>query len=119
MQKGQFFSSLGMTLSRRKSFGRFPRSVEMITQRPVIGSLRNSGKAILLENVRGHPRRASSPETLNCTSSGLNVKTFPPAPSPLRTEGILVQPHHRRLPGAVINRHYIKPACTLAHITFR
>jgi hypothetical protein len=37
----------GKTLSRRKSIGRFPRSVEMITQRPVIGSLRNSGK--------GHP----------------------------------------------------------------
>jgi len=49
MQKGQFFSSLEMTLSRRKSFGRFPRSVEMITHRPVIGSFRNSGKAFLLE----------------------------------------------------------------------
>jgi hypothetical protein len=43
-QNGQFFPSLGITLSRRKSMGRFPRSVEMITQRPVIGSLRNSGK---------------------------------------------------------------------------
>src|ERR1700730_3493152 len=118
-QKGQFFASLATTLSRRKSFGRFPRSVEMITQRPVIGSLRNSGKEILLENVRGHPRRVSSPETLNCTSSGVNVKTFPPAPSHLRTEGILAQPHHRRLPGAIINRHYIKPAWTLADMTFR
>src|SRR5882724_7650855 len=92
-----------MTLSRRKSFGRFPRSVEMITHRPVIGSLRNSGKAILLEDNRGHPRRVSSPETLNCTSSGVNVKIFPPGFPPgssrLRTEGILVQPYHRRLPG--------------------
>jgi len=29
-----------------------PRSVEMITHRPVIGSFRNSGKAILLEEAR-------------------------------------------------------------------
>src|SRR4029077_20665696 len=29
--------------SKRKSFGRFCRSVEMITQRPVTGSLRRSG----------------------------------------------------------------------------
>jgi len=31
--------------------GRFPRSVEMMTQRPVMGSLRNSGKASLLERA--------------------------------------------------------------------
>ena len=31
------------TLSRMKSVGRLARSVEMITQRPVIGSLRSSG----------------------------------------------------------------------------
>src|SRR5271155_5719241 len=49
-QNGQFFPlGNGVTLSRRKSFGRLPRSVEIITQRPVIGSFRNSGKAILLE----------------------------------------------------------------------
>src|SRR5438876_9745491 len=105
-----------MTLSRRKSFGRFPRSVEMITHRPVIGSLRNSGKAILLEDDRGHPRRVSSPETLNCTSSGVNVKIFPPGSSHLRTEGIPVQPYHRRLPGAGINCHYIEPAGSIADI---
>jgi hypothetical protein len=44
-QNGQFFGSFAMTLSRRKSFGRFPRSVEIITQRPVMGSFRNSGNA--------------------------------------------------------------------------
>src|SRR5258708_12008787 len=44
-QKGQFCGALGKTLSRRKSLGRFPRSVEIITHRPVIGSLRNSGNA--------------------------------------------------------------------------
>src|SRR5271156_7017887 len=32
------------TLSRTKSVGRLPRSVEMMTQRPVMGSLRSSGK---------------------------------------------------------------------------
>ena len=32
------------TLSRTKSSGRLPRSVEIMTQRPVIGSLRSSGK---------------------------------------------------------------------------
>jgi hypothetical protein len=91
----------------------------MITHRPVIGSLRNSGKAILLDDDRGHPREVSNPETLNCTSSGVNVKIFPPGPSPLRTEGILVQPYYRRLPRAVINCHYIRPAWTLADVTFR
>src|ERR1700730_1302263 len=55
-QKGQFFESDATTLSRRKSFGRFPRSVEMITHRPVIGSFRNSGKAILLNVLRGLPK---------------------------------------------------------------
>src|SRR2546427_8641950 len=91
----------------------------MITHRPVIGSLRNSGKAILLEDDRGHPRRVSSPETLNCTSSGANVKIFPPGSSNLRTEGILVQPCHGRLPGAVINCHYIEPTGTLTDMPFR
>ena len=51
--------SVAMTLSRRKSFGRFPRSVEMITHRPVIGSFRNSGNAILLEYARSLPREDS------------------------------------------------------------
>src|SRR5713226_6218222 len=117
-QKGQFFSSLGMTLSRRKSFGRFPRSVEIITHRPVIGSLRNSGKANLLEDVLGHPRRASDQETLNCTASGVSVKMFRSGSSHLRAERILVQPYYRRLPRAVINRHDIKPAGTFADVTF-
>src|ERR1700732_4753393 len=48
-QKGQFFGPVTRTLTRRKSVGRLPRSVEMMTQRPVMGSLRNSGKASLLE----------------------------------------------------------------------
>lgn len=73
-----------MTLSRRKSFGRFPRSVEMITHRPVIGSLRNSGKAILLEYVLGHPRGVNNQETLNCTASNAPVKMFQSRSSPWR-----------------------------------
>src|SRR2546430_6935599 len=91
-----------MTLSRRKSFGRFPRSVEMITHRPVIGSLRNSGKAILLEDVLGHPRRASNRETLHCTPSGVLVKMFRSRSSHLMAKGILVQSHDRRPPRAII-----------------
>src|SRR5579863_5180483 len=46
------------TLSRTKSIGRLPRSVEMITQRPVIGSLRSSGKLsslVLLRNILLRP----------------------------------------------------------------
>jgi len=35
--------SLGAALSRRKSLGRLERSVEMMTQRPVMGSRRRSG----------------------------------------------------------------------------
>jgi hypothetical protein len=48
---------LAVTLSRKKSLGRLPRSVEMITQRPVIGSFRNSGKATLLEWLQQRPRK--------------------------------------------------------------
>src|SRR6266516_3632770 len=43
--------------SIRKSFGRFWRSVEMITQRPVTGSLRNSGIERVLKNLDGRPPR--------------------------------------------------------------
>jgi hypothetical protein len=42
------------TLSRTKSIGRLPRSVEMMTQRPVMGSLRSSGK--LSSSARNSPR---------------------------------------------------------------
>src|ERR671914_2799970 len=41
-QKGHESSAPIVTDSRRKSVGRFRRSVEMITQRPVTGSLRSS-----------------------------------------------------------------------------
>ena len=37
----------------------------------------------------------------------------------LRAERILVQPHYRGLPRAVINRHDIKPAGAFADVTFR
>jgi len=116
--EGAIFSSLGMTLSRRKSFGRFPRSVEMITHRPVIGSLRNSGKAILLEDVLGYPRGLGNLETLNCTASGVLVKIVPVSPSHLRLNASLCN----RTTGAArgsINCHYVKPAGTLADVTFR
>src|SRR5216684_1824052 len=73
-QNGQFFASFATTLSRRKSFGRFPRSVEMITQRPVIGSFRNSGKASLLESALKCPRGESTLPSLYCTASGADVK---------------------------------------------
>jgi hypothetical protein len=59
VQNGQFFASVATTLSRRNSFGRFPRSVEMITHRPVIGSFRNSGNSILLECVPSNSARAA------------------------------------------------------------
>ncbi len=108
-----------MTLSRRKSFGRFPRSVEMITHRPVIGSFRNSGKAILLADVLGHPCGVSNQETMDCTASGANTRIFRSRCSHLRAEGILVQPYYRRLPRAVINCHHIKPAGTFADVAFR
>src|SRR5262245_21653852 len=42
-QKGQSSAPTGIIRSRRKSLGRLRRSVEMITQRPVMGSLRSSG----------------------------------------------------------------------------
>jgi hypothetical protein len=57
------------SLSRKKSDGRFPRSVEMITQRPVMGSLRNSGKAGLLGECCA----------LNCTRRRLKKKVHAPS----------------------------------------
>jgi hypothetical protein len=30
-----------------------------------------------------------------------------------------MQPHDRRLPGAIVNRHYVEPAGTLADVPFR
>src|SRR5271163_2190 len=69
-QNGQFFPlGNGVTLSRRKSFGRLPRSVEIITQRPVIGSFRNSGKANLLDKVPDRARKAPILSS-DCTASG-------------------------------------------------
>src|SRR5271168_1095333 len=68
-QNGQFFGLFATTLSRKKSFGRFPRSVEIITQRPVIGSFRNSGKAFLLEGVRH--RKQLRPQKVDLRRHGL------------------------------------------------
>src|SRR6201999_934517 len=42
-QNGHPRGPVTTTLSRTKSIGRLPRSVEMITQRAVIGSFRSSG----------------------------------------------------------------------------
>src|SRR5258708_769345 len=117
MQKGQFFSSLRMTLSRRKSFGRFPRSVEMITQRPVIGSFRNSGKAFVLEQfplTRAGGRTGDSKLYLFCRLR----EDVPVSPSHLRAESVFVQPYHWRLPRTVVNGHNVKPAGTFADVTF-
>src|ERR1700677_865024 len=56
-QNGQPRGPAITTLSRTKSIGRLPRSVEMITQRAVIGSFRSSGTAILLDHARGRQQR--------------------------------------------------------------
>src|SRR5438067_1692156 len=50
-QNGQCSRPTIAARSKRKSFGRFSRCVEMITQRPVTGSLRNSGIERVLEDV--------------------------------------------------------------------
>src|SRR6266850_171390 len=50
-QNGQCSRPSEAARSRRKSLGRFCRSVEIITHRPVIGSLRNSGIECVLENL--------------------------------------------------------------------
>jgi hypothetical protein len=39
--------------------------------------------------------------------------------SGLRAEGILVEPHHRGIPGAIINRHHVETAGALADMPFR
>src|SRR2546426_6861133 len=50
-QKGQCSRPMIRARSNTKSFGRFCRSVEMMTQRPVIGSLRNSGIERVLKDL--------------------------------------------------------------------
>jgi len=45
-QNGQKLADLMSARSREKSLGRLERSVEMITQRPVMGSFRSSGTRI-------------------------------------------------------------------------
>src|SRR6266852_5471671 len=115
MQKGQFFSSLGMTLSRRKSLGRFPLSVEMITHRPVIGSLRNSGKHSSSNRFQS-PAQGEQPRDSELYRVWRLRDDVPVGPSHSRAEGVLVQPYHRRLPRVVINGHNVKPAGTFANV---
>src|SRR5437763_14144443 len=50
---------LGGTGCRIKSLGRFARSVAMITHRPVIGSLRNSGKLGNSSRVVGRAQKGA------------------------------------------------------------
>src|SRR5262245_32755736 len=50
-QNGQCARPIVVVRSTRKSFGRFWRSVEMMTQRPVTGSRRSSGIEGVLENL--------------------------------------------------------------------
>src|SRR6266481_174388 len=90
-QKGQFFGPVTRTLSRRKSVGRFPRSVEMITQRPVMGSLRNAGKAA-----------ARPPHSI----------------SELRAEGVFVQADFGRVAGLIVDCQDIEAAGFGADVTF-
>src|SRR6266576_6417654 len=50
-QNGHSSRAMIAARSKRKSFGRFCRSVEMITQRPVTGSLRSSGFECVLNDL--------------------------------------------------------------------
>src|SRR5208337_2247543 len=135
-QNGQFRGGPGKTLSRRKSIGRFPRSVEMITQRPVIGSLRNSGNS---PSEAGVPYLEEAPSTKSILYPDLalrdvrtitlrrfrvNLALSAASNSPTRSgsrlgaEGCLVQPHGGRLAGNVVNRHHVKPQRALFQVAF-
>src|SRR5579864_429382 len=81
-QNGQNEPPFICTLSRTKSDGLFPRSLEIITQRPVIGSLRRSGNLY------------------SFSQSGVSI---------LCSKCILVQTNLRRAPCAALNRHKIEP----------
>src|SRR5580765_1924611 len=56
-QNGQCSRPTIVGRSNRKSFGRFCRSVEMITQRPVMGSFRSSGIECVLEHLDNRAAR--------------------------------------------------------------
>src|ERR1700741_150475 len=107
-----------MTLSRRKSFGRFPRSVEMITHRPVIGSFRNSGKAILLEEFWPTREERVSQRDYKLYRVLRSREDAPAGHLHLRAERILVQPDHRGPPWTIINCHHLEPARTFADMAF-
>src|SRR5918911_968683 len=54
-QNGQCSRPMMRARSKTKSFGRFWRSVAMITHRPVMGSLRSSGIECVLKNLHHGP----------------------------------------------------------------
>jgi hypothetical protein len=91
--------------------GRFPRSVEIITQRPVIGSLRNSGK----DNPQGcrfhsvlHARPRLSFIVLFRALNGRMRFALLEMRSKLRAESGFVHADNRRLAGCIVNRDDIE-----------
>ena len=109
-----------MTLSRRKSFGRLPRSVEMITQRPVIGSFRNSGKANLLDKVQDRARKAPILSS-DCTASGGAEKRsggFFCGILHLGAESVLMESDDWRLAGGIVDGNDVEPAGALVDAAF-
>src|SRR5271155_5358180 len=93
------------TLSRTKSIGRLPRSVEMMTQRPVMESLRSSGKTsswlvrvnILLRVLRGGARTS----VFQCKNAQLMLG---------RVERAFVQAHDGLCAGARFDGQHVEAA---------
>src|ERR1700730_3834617 len=98
-QKGQCSPRMISACSTRKSFGRLRRSVEMITQRPVTGSLRSSGT--------GRIRSQKSASLKSKVKVKSQSHKFEGDTSRGRIEGILIHIDHR-LPFVNLNGHDIK-----------
>jgi len=112
--EGAIFLSLGMTLSRRKSFGRFPRSVEMITHRPRDRVLNATPAKQSSSKMFWVPARLGNLETLNCTASGGPREDVPV--KPLHIGGLNASLCNRTTAAArgSYQLPYVKPAGTLA-----
>src|SRR5437588_834768 len=100
------------TLSRTKSDGRLARSVDIMTQRPVMGSLRNSGNpsswdAAALKARSNPPYYLIAPERYTLARSRQRVRAGMGACDPLVSKSPFVQTIDRAIACAGLDSQYV------------
>src|SRR5262245_40113438 len=104
---------MSVARSTRKSLGRFCRSVEMITQRPVTGSLRSSGTGTGSRVLWFSGSRVQGSKVQRFEGSGFKGSGFKTQGSRrLCIESILKHLHDRRA-GLQMNRDDVEAARTV------